>query len=269
MARCQVRGVDLDVEVSGVGIPTLVWGHGLTSNREHENRGALLDWTRFGNQCTTVRYDARGHGRSDTSSDPTTFSWRSLAEDQLALADALGIERYVAAGASMGCGTALHAAVLAPHRVQALILAIPPTAWESRQERVAIWAQMADLVERRGIDALIESSAAIPPPDPLVGRHDVLDENERNLRETDPHRLAAVFRGAGHADLPARDDVAAIMAPTLILAWTGDTGHPVSTAQQLCDLMPHAELVVAGTADELSTWTDLANGFIARVAADA
>lgn len=269
MSRCTVRGLELDVDVSGAGSPTLVWGHGLTSNRDHENRGALLDWTQFGKQCATVRYDARGHGRSDTSSDPTTFSWRSMAEDQLALADGLGIERYVAGGASMGCGTALHAAVLAPRRIQALILAIPPTAWESRQERVAIWAQMADLVERGGIEALIEPSAAIPPPDPLVGRQDVLEENERNQRGTDPHRLATVLRGAAHADLPTREAVAAITAPTLILAWTGDTGHPLTTAQQLCDLMPCAELVVASTAAELSSWTGLANDFIARVAADA
>ena len=242
-----------------------MWSHGLTSNREHENRGALLDWSSLAPNCRTVRYDARGHGRSGTSSDLGSFSWRSLASDQLALADALDIDTYIAGGASMGCGTALHAAVLAPHRVQALLLAIPPTAWESRQERVAIWEQMADLVEQLGVEPLIESSASIPPPDPLVGRDDVLRENERNLRETDPHRLATVFRGAGHADLPSRADVAAIVVPTLILAWSGDPGHPLSTAEQLQQLMPNAELVVANTAQDLAAWTGRANDFIARL----
>ena len=265
MPTSSVRGVELEYEVAGKGSPTLVWSHGLTSNREHENRGSLLDWTRLAPDSRTVRYDARGHGRSGTSSDLTTFSWSSLAADQLALADALGIDRYIAGGASMGCGTALHAAVLAPHRVQALFLAIPPTAWESRQERVAIWAQMADLVEQRGVEPLIESSATIPPPDPLIGRDDVRRENERNLRETDPLRLATVFRGAGRADLPTREDIGSIGVPTLILAWSGDPGHPLTTAEQLRDLMPNAELVLASTADELAAWTDRANEFITRI----
>lgn len=263
MSRAAVRDIEIDYDRSGSG-PDMIWGHGLSSNRRHEDACELFGWPRVREHCRLVRYDARGHGESATSPDAETFSWRSLAEDQLALADHLGIDHHIAGGASMGCGTALHAAVLAPDRIDRLLLAIPPTAWETRQERVAIWAQMAGLVETQGIEALLAASAAMPSPDPLVGRADQEAANQANMRATDPGRLAQVFRGAGHADLPARAVIATIAVPTLILAWTGDAGHPTGTAHELHGLIDGSELFVASTWDDLSTWTERAVEFISR-----
>ena len=266
MATQTVRGIDVDYELrtpeTWAGAPTFVWGHGLTSNRENEDRGSLLDWSRLAITCRTLRYDARGHGRTSATTDAAASSWKSLAQDQLALADALGIDRYIAGGASMGCGTALHAAVLAPQRITALVLVIPPTAWETRREQVAVWETMAGFVETAGIDALVEASASIAMADPLIGRTEVTAESERNFRATDPARLAALFRGAAHADLPTRDQIAAIAVPVLILAWSGDNGHPVSTANELHRLMPQSALSIAGTWSELQAWTDQVNAFL-------
>ncbi len=78
--------------------------------------------------------------------------------------------------------------------------------------------------------------------------------------------MAAVFRGAAHADLPGPDAVATIAAPTLILAWSGDPGHPVSTAERLADLLPNAELSVASTLGELFAWTDRVADFLSQLA---
>ncbi|MDH5290997.1 MAG: hypothetical protein OEY41_13460, partial [Acidimicrobiia bacterium] len=86
-------------------------------------------------------------------------------------------------------------------------------------------------------------------------------------RRTDPVRLAGLFRGAGHADLPARDAVATISVPVLILAWTGDPGHPQSTAEQLAELAPQAQLHLASTWDELQAWTDHTLAFLAALPA--
>ncbi|MGB5756031.1 MAG: hypothetical protein WBM50_03880, partial [Acidimicrobiales bacterium] len=58
--------------------------------------------------------------------------------------------------------------------------------------------------------------------------------------------------------------VAEITAPTLILAWTGDPAHPVSSAEQLADLMPGAELSLASTMAELQTWSGRLVDFLAR-----
>jgi pimeloyl-ACP methyl ester carboxylesterase len=239
-----------------------VWCHGLSSNRANEDRFGLLDWNALAAHRRLLRYDARGHGESGFTSEPTAYGWDELARDQLALADEVGIDRYVAGGASMGCGTALHAALLAPQRVTGLLLVVPPTAWETRREQVEVWEQVATLVEQRGVEAFITGMRAMPDPDPVVGHPERNEAFELNARAADPRRLAGVFRGAAHADLPPRDAIATIAVPVLILAWSGDAAHPVSTAEQLAELLPQAELAVARTWEDLATWTNRAASFL-------
>ncbi len=239
-----------------------MWGHGLTSSRAAEDRNQLLDLAALASVTSVLRYDARGHGESGMSSDLSGYRWDEMALDQLALADHLGYERYIAGGASLGAATALHAIVTAPERIIGLVLVIPPTAWDTRTAQTDLYESMAQLVERRGTDALAIAAAALPPPDPLVGRDDWREGRLRTLREADPVRLATAFRGAATADLPSREQIAGIRVPTLVMTWSGDTGHPVSTAQELGDLIPDARVSVASTYGDLAGWTDEACKFV-------
>lgn len=257
--QAQVRGARLAYEVSGSG-PHLIWGHGLSMNRASDATMGLLDWPRI--PATVVRYDARGHGESESTPDLAGYSWSELARDQLALADSLGIDRYIAAGASMGCGTALHAAVAAPERVRALVLVIPPTGWETRAAQAEMWETSAGLVERDGVEALIAARSALDPPDPYLGDDARRERQAEATRAWEPHRLALVLRGATTANLPGRDDVASITAPVLILAWTGDPVHPVATARELARLLPQADLRTASTRAELDGWSGLVGAFV-------
>jgi len=75
--------------------------------------------------------------------------------------------------------------------------------------------------------------------------------------------LAAALRGAGCADLPDRDRIASISAPTLVLAWTGDPGHPTSTAHELGALLADCHVTIASSAADLGGWTDLVVAFLA------
>ena len=70
------------------------------------------------------------------------------------------------------------------------------------------------------------------------------------------------MEGGFRRDLPGASAIATLRVPTLVLAWTGDPGHPMSTAERLVELMPHAELVIASTFDELLTWTATATAFL-------
>jgi pimeloyl-ACP methyl ester carboxylesterase len=256
MSAQVVRGVELAYDVSGEGHPPMIWGHGLTSSRAAEDRAMLIDARGLASVTGLVRYDARGHGESALSSNPADYAWDAMARDQLALADHLAIDRYVAGGASLGAATALHAAVIAPERIVALVLVIPPTAWETRAAQTDQYQRMADLVERRGVELLARAAADLPQPDPLIGNEEWRDAGRRRLLEADPVRLATVFRGAGTADLPDREQVSRIGVPTLILAWTGDPGHPLSTATELESLLPDAQMSVASTYDDFAGWTD-------------
>lgn len=264
MATVPVRGCELvyDVVGSGDGFP-FVWGHGLTSSRADEDRLPLLDVDRIGADRLVVRFDARGHGESGDISDAAEGDWATLALDEIGLIDHLGLDRIVLAGASMGAATALHAALRLGDRVAALVLAIPPTAWETRRAQVELYAEMASIAESAGIEPLLAGLRATPPPDPFVGDDGWTERRVASLRTADPARLAAAFRGAGRADLPARDRISSITAPTLVLAWTGDPGHPVSTAHGLGALLPHCETAIASSADELGRWTEQVVEFLA------
>ena len=255
----EVRGARIAYEQSGEG-PDLIWGHGLSQTRADESVLALVDFDRLPARVT--RYDARGHGESETTPDLDGYSWAELAADQLALADALGIDRYVAAGASMGCGTAIHVAVRAPERVARLVLVIPPTAWETRAAQADLWAQSATVIETEGVEVMIEARAALAPPDPFLDDPSYRDRSAAATRRWDPARLAHVMRGAARADFPSREQIAGISVPTLILAWTGDPVHPTATADELSRLLPHAERHDATTHAELSTWTNRIARFV-------
>ena len=257
----RLRGARLAYETSGSG-PPLMWGHGLSMNRVSDAELGQLDWNRI--PAAVVRYDARGHGDSESTPDLDAYSWEELARDQLALADALGFGEYIAGGASMGCGTALHAAVLAPERVRGLVLVIPPTAWEARAAQTEQWELSAALVEREGTDALIAARAALELPDPFRGDEARRERQAAATRRWDPRRLALVFRGATRANLPDREAVAGIGVPALILAWTGDPVHPESTARELAGLLRRSELHVASTAAEVATWTERVADFVSR-----
>lgn len=259
MTAQQIRGCEIAYGRSGSG-PDLVWGHGLTQSRELEDRHALLDWAQV--PASVLRYDARGHGQSDSTPALDSYSWAELARDQLALASALGIDAYIAGGASMGAATALHAAVLAPDRIRGLVLLIPPTGWEARAGQADVYEQGAKAAEAFGVEPLIKAGALVAPPDPFVGDDEYRSRRADGLRSWDPTRLAQAMRGATRAQLPDRDDIATIGCPTLILAWTGDPVHPVATTEELARLIPHADAHVASTANDLAGWTGLIRDFV-------
>lgn len=71
-------------------------------------------------QYPVVRFDARGHGLSD--SPPGPYSVADLAGDVNGLLNYLGIERAVLVGVSVGGLTALQTALDYPERVKALVL---------------------------------------------------------------------------------------------------------------------------------------------------
>jgi len=259
-----IRGAALSTDRSGEG-PTFVWGHGLTSSRAGEDAFPLVRWDDVRRVADVLRYDARGHGESELTNDPVDYGWDALALDQLALCDEVGIDEAIVGGASMGAATALHVATAAPERVRALILMIPPTAWETRAAQASVYEQMASVVESAGVEPLIAASADVPPPDPFVADGGWKERRADTLRSADPARLAGVFRGAAGADLPPREAVAAITCPTLILAWSGDPGHPVSSGEQLHGLINGSTLHVASTLDQLESWTDRIIGLITDV----
>jgi 3-oxoadipate enol-lactonase len=252
-----VRGVELAITEAGAG-PALLYGHGLTSSTAQDGGSGMFDWDRLAARHRIVRWDARGHGRSAGTPEPDTYRWDNLARDLLALADALGIERFRAGGVSMGAATALHAAVLAPDRVTALVLVLAPTAYETRAAQGDLYRAGAALVDREGLDVYVELMRNSPVPE-IMSEFAELYHQPPAVADG---LLPSVLRGAAASDLPDPEGVRAVTAPTLLLAWETDPGHPVSTAERLAELLPDAELYVAGKLGDLATWTDNLEAFL-------
>jgi len=258
-----LEGPDLEgPDIAGAGTP-LIWGHGLTSSRGISAAYPLVDLVPLRAGRAVVRYDARGHGLSSRLDDPTKGSWAELALDQIALIDHLGFDQVAIGGVSMGAGTALHSALSLGTRLEKMVLVIPPTGWEERAPQVELYEQMARVVEARGPKALIAAAAEMPPPDPFVGSTDYVDRRAGSLGAALPDQLASCFRGAAFADLPSLADIATISAPTLVLAWSGDPGHPVSTAERLGETLANVEVAIASTAAEFDSWSGRVAEFLA------
>lgn len=239
--------------------PPFVWAHGLTSSRASEDGGGLFDWSPVvdgGRQV--LRYDARGHGQTGGPEDVEAYRWPQLAVDLLALLDDLGIQKASAGGASMGCATLLHAAVRAPERFDRLALVIPPTAWDTRSAQADQYEASARYVEQAGKAAWMAAADEAPraeifadlPPFPFSA--DIPEE-----------LLPFVLRGAAASDLPPPETVAKLAHPTLVLAWAGDPGHPVSTAERLVELIPAATLRIATRIRDVLGWPAEVAEFVA------
>jgi pimeloyl-ACP methyl ester carboxylesterase len=255
----RVRGVDLAVSESGRG-GAFFWGHGFASSTAQESNGSLLDFNTLAVHHRVVRWDARGHGESEGGVDPAGYRWGNLALDLLELADALGVQQFVVGGVSMGAAVALHAAVHDPARIAGLVLVLPPTAYETRAAQSADYTAGADLVERAGIESYVDHVNAQPMPE-------ILRAFPAGFRFTAAVRAAclpAALRGAAASDLPVPATVRAVRAPAVVLAWDTDPGHPLSTARQLAELLPDAELHVAHRLRDVTGWTKIVDSFLAR-----
>jgi 3-oxoadipate enol-lactonase len=243
---------------------TFVWAHGLHSCMAHEDELGLFDWSAARDAADVVRYDARGHGCcEDLIYEDRAYHWSAMVDDMLR---AGGRGPFVAGGASMGAATALYAAVRAPRRVQGLVLATPPAAWESRPRQAQAYEAAAKLVERRGIPGYLKALQSVGQPrifaEELPAARDIM---LRHVCRMDEKIVPSILRGAARSDLPSREEVHSVVVPTLILAWAGDPGHPVSTAEELAGLMALSELDVAGDLAGIRRWPGLVRDFLAGI----
>ncbi len=251
-----VNGKKFNVEENGSGIP-FIWGHGLMSSMKSEGN-RLLHFDQLAQLSRVIRYDARGHGLSGASEDPKDYRWDNLGSDMLDIASSLSIEQFVAGGASMGCATSLYAATQAPERVKGLVLVIPPTAWETRAAQTSVYENMANFIKSHTPDALPKLQAAAPQHWSTLSTPDEQVETLTNMYQV----LPTVLQGAKVSNLPDKETLKTLQMPALILCWTDDTGHPVSTAEELHRLLPNSRLTIASNLDEMSTWTEQVANFL-------
>jgi pimeloyl-ACP methyl ester carboxylesterase len=165
---------------------------------------------------------------------------RGTVDDVVARLDqaARGHDVVLVGGVSLGA----HAAALWSSATGAgseVLLVMP--AWSGGPDDVAaLTAATADDVETFGIDRVLATITA------LAGDDWVLDELSRGWRTYDDVLLAATLRAAARSPGPTRKALAAITAPTAVVALDDDPLHPADVARSWAALVPGARLAVVG-----------------------
>ena len=192
--------------------------------------------------CAIATYEPRGIGRSQQPCGNWTM--QDYAEDAIAFLDAIGWDEVVVLGESFGGMTALHLALLAPHRIKALIIASATAGGAHASFDISAFLGLSH--EETAIQSLC-----------------LQDTRNRQLRENRPMRFAAqvknriafekaffdpsVINGGYARLLAARRDhdctaqLGQINIPTTVIAGRYDQQASLENQEALADALNNAE----------------------------
>ena len=117
MATLVRDGIEIYYEVHGTTGPALLLSHGYSATSEMW-RGQVEALSR---EHRLVIWDLRGHGRSGYPDDAAAYSEAATVADMAALLDAVGAERAIVGGLSLGGYMSLAFHHAHPERVSALL----------------------------------------------------------------------------------------------------------------------------------------------------
>jgi len=205
------NGVAVYYEVHGSG-PTVLLTHGFAAT------GRM--WTPQMDLLTRKRrvvvWDMRGHGRTDSPEDPSLYSEAETVDDMAAILDAIGADKAIVGGHSLGGYMSMAFHCRFPERVAALLLCGTGPGYR-RDDVRETWNERAraigDAIREKGLADLRRYSAEMDPAD---------------------HKSARGLVNAAYGMLTQRDDriinsLGSVSAPTLVTVGAEDRGYLAGT----------------------------------------
>jgi 3-oxoadipate enol-lactonase / 4-carboxymuconolactone decarboxylase len=191
----------------------------------------------LGDRFWLLRYDTRGHGRSEVVDRPTSIE--ELADDLAGLLDALGIAKAHLVGLSLGGMTGQALALRHPDKLESLVL-LATSAYLPPAEA---WTERAATVRSKGMATIADT---------VMSRWFT-----RAFRERAPAIVAAIRErfvandANGYAicceairDMDLRPAIGAVRTPTLILAGADDPATPVAMMEDIRARISDAEMII-------------------------
>jgi 3-oxoadipate enol-lactonase len=223
------RGSKYYFTVQGQGQPVLCLPPFPCNHAFYTRQSALADVARL------VAVDYPGTGRS---ADAGPLSLELLAQDLVALLDALKLDRAVVLGVSLGGYAALALTALAPERVAGLILAdtrseadSPDQVRQREQTAGRLLKEGAGILRER-VSQLFGATTRLEHPDWV---HALQDQVEREHREG----LAQLTLAMGQR--PDRTPLLpSLRCPVLVVCGAEDTVTPPAGMEQLAAAIPGA-----------------------------
>ena len=195
--------------------------------------------------------DLSGFGRSAAPPDPSSYSVHRWAGEVVGLLDALGIERAVVGGLSMGGYVALALLRHHPDRLAGLVLADTRPTPDTDEVRARRTSQQEQL-GRGEREALIEALTS-----GLVGsttrstRPEMIDQVRRLAEASSDEGILGAL-AAMKARPDSSDALAAVAVPTLVLVGDEDAMSTPEEVRGWGTEVPGARLVVLPGAGHLS-----------------
>jgi pimeloyl-ACP methyl ester carboxylesterase len=208
----------------------VVFLNGMTQSTAHWNRQAKA----FSGHYSTLKYDARGQGKSDVGDADLTL--QQHAEDLTGIFDSAGIDRAHLIGFSHGARVAMAVASEYSERVDRLVLC-SMAANNTALARTAVRAWKGILDSGGGLEALAWSSLTT-----ILG-NEFLEKNEGIIegivRATVDRNSEQGVRALVEAMLDYPDLVPVaerVSAPTLVISATEDLLVTADAARDLADI---------------------------------
>jgi class 3 adenylate cyclase len=250
------NGVSIAYEVFGEG-PDLLFVPGFVSNLEYQwhFRNTARFFERMARFARVIEVDRRGTGLSDRMSPRDLPPLEVLADDLLAVLDAVGSERPALAGYLDSCFQTAFFAATYPHRTSSLIIyggtacgtQQPDYPWQWTTEQWETF--LAEMAAGWGTDAYFRDLFAWSAPS--------VAEDEETLRQAISYwRLsadtsAAVTLERLYSQTDMRSILPTIHVPTLVLHRTRDPVEQIEGARYVAGHIEHAKLVELPGRDEL------------------
>jgi len=238
------NGIQINYELTGQqGAPVVMLSHSLASS--------MVMWNPQLNSLEShfqvLRYDMRGHGASDAPDGAYTLEL--LAEDAVALLDALGIDSVHFVGLSIGGMIGQGLGLQHPERLKSLTLCdtsaiMPDEAQPILRERIGVAREngMADQVDGTLERWFTSQYLQENPPEVQL------------IRQQIAATPLAGYLGCSEAlgGLNYLEQLSAIKLATLIMVGEEDPGTPVAASEAIHERIAGSQLVILPSARHLS-----------------
>ena len=184
-----------------------------------------------------LRYDRRGHGRSEVPPGPYTIA--DLAGDVIELLDSLELERVSYCGLSIGGMDGMWNAAEAPERIDRLALCSTSSHMAPRE----LWDERAKTVRADGTEAVADATMERWFSDEFRAEHPETVAGVRAMVASTPAEgYAACCEAIREWDF--RDRLGELAVPTLVLSAEDDPSTPPESGRLIADGIPGSTFVV-------------------------
>lgn len=208
---------------------------------------SMWDWNvpALTDRYRVLRYDKRGHGGSQTTPGPYSIS--QLADDAIALMDALKIDKVHFIGLSMGGMIGQQLGARYPERVYSLSLCDTASEMPPR----SLWEDRFAIARKEGIPGLVDGTIQRWFTAPFVER---APQDIEKVRKMILGTGVEGYIGCASAvrDMAQTTMLLKIKAPTLILTGRQDPACTVEQATVLNRMIDGSKLVLIEEAAHLS-----------------